>query len=167
MKAINAEWLRALSHDDFKAAVMPYIKEIVKRDDIDFDLLVNCLQPRAELLTDIPEKVDFIDSVPEYSNELYISKKMKTTPQTSLDALEFLLPILQNIDDFSFDNLHEKVMEKITETGVKIGVILFPLRTALSGKAMTPGGGTELAAILGKRETIKRIKDAIAHIEAD
>jgi glutamyl-tRNA synthetase len=166
MKAINAEHLRGLSHDEFKAVIMPYIKRTVKRDDIDFDLLANCLQPRAELLTDIPEKVDFIDHVPEYSNDLYISKKMKTTPETSLDALKMLLPLLENIDDFSYDNIHAKIMERITETGVKNGVILFPLRTALSGKAMTPGGGTELAAILGKAETIKRIREAVAHIEA-
>jgi glutamyl-tRNA synthetase len=167
MKAINAEWLRALSHDEFKTVIIPYIKETVKREDIDFDLLADCLQPRAELLTDIPEKVDFIDSVPEYKNDLYISKKMKTTPESSLDALKMLLPLLENTDDFSFDSIHAKIMEKITEAGVKNGVILFPLRTALSGKAMTPGGGTELAAILGKTETIKRIKDGIAHIEAE
>jgi glutamyl-tRNA synthetase len=167
MKAINAEWLRALPHDEFKTVIMPYVKETVKHEDIDFDLLADCLQPRAELLTDIPEKVDFIDSVPEYSNDLYVSKKMKTTPQTSLDALKSLLPIIESIDDFSFNNIHAKIMEMITEKGVKNGVILFPLRTALSGKAMTPGGGTELAAILGKTETIKRIRDGIAHIEAN
>jgi glutamyl-tRNA synthetase len=164
MKAINAEWLRRMSPEAFLAVIMPYIKQSVKREDIDFALLAKCLQPRAELFTDIPEKVDFIDSMPEYSNDLYINKKMKTTPQSSKEALETLLPMLENLSDFSFDRIHAVVMEKITEMGVKNGVILFPLRTALSGKAMTPGGGTELAAILGKDETLRRIKAGITHI---
>jgi glutamyl-tRNA synthetase len=164
MKAINAAWLRSLPHDTFKAVIKPYIKQSVKREDIDFDLLADCLQPRAELLTDIPEKVDFIDAVPEYSNDLYISKKMKTTIETSLDALKTLLPLLENLEDFTAESIHAAVMKKIEELGVKNGVLLFPLRTALSGKAMTPGGGTELAAILKKTETVKRINDAIAHL---
>jgi glutamyl-tRNA synthetase len=164
MKAINAAWLRALSPEDFKAVIMPYIRQSVKRDDINFDLLSACLQPRAELLTDIPEKVDFIDAMPEYDNELYINKKMKTTLESSVTALETLLPLLESIQDFSAESIHEAVMGKIAEMGVKNGVLLFPLRTALSGKAMTPGGGTELAAILGKDETIRRIKDGIKHL---
>jgi glutamyl-tRNA synthetase len=166
MKAINAEWLRNLSHVDFKAVIMPYIKTAVKREDIDFDLLADCLQPRAELLTDIPEKVDFLDAVPEYSNELYISKKMKTTPESSLEALKTLLPVLENLTERNSAAIHEAVMVKIEEMGVKNGVLLFPLRTALSGKAMTPGGGTELAAILGKDETLKRVSDGIKHLSA-
>jgi glutamyl-tRNA synthetase len=165
MKAINAAWLRALSPEDFKAVIMPYIKQTVKRDVIDFDLLCSCLQPRAELLTDIPEKVDFIDKMPEYDNELYINKKMKTTLESSRSALETLLPLLEEQEDFTAAAIHESVMNKIAEMGVKNGILLFPLRTALSGKAMTPGGGTELAAILGKDETIKRIKDGIKHLQ--
>jgi glutamyl-tRNA synthetase len=164
MKAINAVWLRALPADEFKSVIMPYIKQSVKCDDIDFDLLCSCLQPRAELLTDIPEKVDFIDAMPEYSNDLYISTKMKTTPESSLEALKTLLPVLEALDDFSAESVHEAIMGKITELGVKNGVLLFPLRTALSGKAMTPGGGTELAAILGKAETVLRVKAAIVHL---
>jgi glutamyl-tRNA synthetase len=168
MKAVNAEWLRRMPPDEFLNVIMPYIKQTVKRENIDFALLAKCLQPRAELLTDIPEKVDFIDVLPDYSNELYISKKMKTTLQSSKEALETLLPLLESIPeaDFTIDRIHSTVMDKITAMGVKNGVILFPLRTALSGKAMTPGGGTELAAILGKDETLKRIRAGIAHLDA-
>lgn len=161
MKAINAEYIRRMSHDEFKAAAMPYIRQTVKRDDIDFDVLVNTLQPRAELFTDIPEKVDFIDEVPEYSNDLYFNKKMKTTPESSLEALKVSLPVLESVSDWNEEAIHAALFEEIEKQGVKNGWLLLPLRVALSGKAMTPGGGVELAAVLGKEITIDRVQKAI------
>lgn len=161
MKAINAEYIRRMSHDEFKAAAMPYIRQTVKRDDIDFDVLVNTLQPRAELFTDIPEKVDFIDEVPEYSNDLYFNKKMKTTPESSLDALKMSLSVLESVSDWNEESIHSALFTEIEKQGVKNGWLLLPLRVALSGKAMTPGGGVELAAVLGKEITIERVQKAI------
>lgn len=161
MKAINAEYIRRLSHDEFKTLAMPYIKQTVKRDDINFDVLTDALQPRTEILTDIPEKVDFIDEVPEYSNDLYFNKKMKTNAETGLVALNMLLPVLEEIDNWEEENIHNAIFAEIEKQGVKNGYMLWPLRTALSGKAMTPGGGIELCAILGKDESIKRVKAAI------
>lgn len=161
MKAINAEYIRRMSHDEFKAAAMPYIKQTVKRDDIDFDVLVNTLHPRAELFTDIPEKVDFIDEIPEYSNDLYFNKKMKTTPESSLEALEMTLPVLESVLDWNEETIHAALFAEIEKQGVKNGWLLLPLRVALSGKAMTPGGGVELAAVLGKEITIDRVQKAI------
>ncbi len=161
MKAINAEYIRRMSHDEFKAAAMPYIRQTVKRDDIDFDVLVNTLQPRAELFTDIPEKVDFIDEVPEYSNDLYFNKKMKTTPESSLDALKMSLSVLESVSDWNEESIHSALFAEIEKQGVKNGWLLLPLRVALSGKAMTPGGGVELAAVLGKEITIERVQKSI------
>jgi glutamyl-tRNA synthetase len=164
MTAINAEYIRRMTHDEFKAQAMPYIKQTVKRDDIDFDILVRTLQPRTELFTDIPQKVDFIDAIPEYSDELYFNKKMKTTPGTSLEALKIVLPVLESVDDWKEEKIHEALFAEIEKRGVKNGWMLWPIRVALSGKELTPGGGIELAAIIGKNETIARIKAAITKL---
>ena len=129
-------------------------------------MLCSVLQPRAELFTDIPEQVDFIDALPEYSLELYTNKKMKTTPETSLDALQKILPVLEGIQEFTQENVHDALFKLIEELGVKNGVILFPLRVALSGKQFTPGGGIELSVILGKEDSLARIKKGIELLSA-
>ena len=166
MTAINAEWLRRLSHEEFKALALPYIRQTCKREDIDLDVLVKTLQPRTELLSDIPEKVDFIDTLREYGNELFFNKKMKTNAETALPALQAVLPVLENISesDWTEENIHSAVFAEIERLGVKNGWVLLPMRAALSGKPMTPGGGIELAAILGKSETIARIKKALEQL---
>lgn len=161
MTAINAEHLRRLSHEEFLAVALPWIRKGCNTDSIDVDVLADALQPRTELLSEIPEKVDFLDKVPEYSNDLYINKKMKTNAETALAALNMLLPVLEGVAEWSTGAIHTAVFSEIEKQGVKNGYMLWPLRTALSGKAMTPGGGIELAAILGKDETIRRIKAAI------
>lgn len=166
MTAINAEWLRKISHEEFKELALPYIRKTCKREDIDIDVLVKTLQPRTELLTDIPEKVDFIDELREYDNELFFNKKMKTNAETALPALQAVLPVLEGISEESWneENIHAAVFAEIEKLGVKNGWVLLPMRAALSGKAMTPGGGIELAAILGKTDSIARIKKALEQL---
>lgn len=163
MTAINAEWLRKISHEEFKELALPYIRKTCKREDIDIDVLVKTLQPRTELLTDIPEKVDFIDELREYDSELFFNKKMKTNAETALPALQAVLPVLEGIseENWNEENIHAAVFAEIEKLGVKNGWVLLPMRAALSGKAMTPGGGIELAAILGKADTLSRIKTAL------
>jgi glutamyl-tRNA synthetase len=165
LRAINAKWLQKMDADEFEELIMPYIKQTVSRTDIDFALLSKCLQPRAELLSEIPEKVDFIDAVPEYSDELYFNKKMKTTAESSKDALILILPILENLPEFSEETIREALTKAAEERGVKNGLLMFPLRTALSGKQVTPCGGTEIAAVIGKAETVRRIKNAIEKLQ--
>lgn len=161
LKAINAQYVRALPAEKFMEYAVPYIRQTCKREDINLELLSATLQPRAELFTDIPEQVDFIDALPEYDLSLYTSKKMKTNPETSLAALQKILPVLEGITDFTQDNIHDALFKLIEADGVKNGFYLFPLRVALSGKMVTPCGGVELAVILGKDDTLARIRKGI------
>ncbi len=163
LKAINGEYIRAKSLDEFISLATPYIRQTCKREDIDIKTLCKVLQPRTELFTDIPEQVDFIDTLPDYDVELYTHKKMKTNAETSLEALKEALPVLEAIDekDWTSENIHEKLFELIGKLGVKNGWLLWPIRVAVSGKAFTPGGGIELCEVLGKGDSLARIKKGI------
>lgn len=163
LKAINGKYIKALTPEKFAEYAIPYIKQSVKREDVDLNEISGLLQARTELFTDIPESVDFIDTLPEYDISLYTHKKMKTNPENSLDSLKAVLPVLEAIDesDWTIDNIHEKLFELIAEKGVKNGIILWPLRVAVSGKSFTPGGGIEICHIIGKTDSIERIKKGI------
>lgn len=161
LKAINGAYIRKLDKADFMEKALPYIKQTVKREDIDFALLSEVLQPRTEIFTDIPEQVDFIDALPEYDTAMYCHKKMKTNEETSLIALKEALPVLENISEWTVDNIHEALFGLVEKLGVKNGYILWPVRTAVSGKQFTPGGAVEMCYILGKEDTISRIKKGI------
>lgn len=161
LKAINGEYIRKLSLEEYAEHAMPYLKLAITRDDIDLMEIAELLQPRTELFTEIPEQIDFIDSLPEYDNSLYCHKKMKTNEENSLTSLKEILPVLEGIEDWTKDNIHDSLFELIGKLGVKNGIILWPLRVAASGKSFTPGGGIELCVILGKNDTIERIKKGI------
>ena len=150
-----------LTREEFLEYITPYIRQTVKREDIDLPLLASVLQPRTELFTDIPEQVDFIDELPDYDTSMYCHKKMKTNEETSLEALKAILPVLEGVDDWTVENIHTALFDLIAKLGVKNGWLLWPLRTAVSGKQFTPGGGVELCAILGKEDSIARIKKGI------
>lgn len=168
LKAINGAYIRKLSAQEFQKKALPYIRQTCKSEAVDLDALCHMLQTRTELLTDIPEQVDFLDALPAYDVSLYCHKKMKTNLQNSLLALQTLLPALQGIpeDQWRLDAIHEKSFAVIAQMGVKNGVVLWPLRTALSGKQFTPGGGIDLAEILGKQTTLERMKDGIRRLSA-
>ncbi len=161
MKAINGQYIRLMPLDVFMNHAEPYIRTVCKRTDVNLEILCRTLQPRTELLTDIPPQVDFIDILPDYDNDLFFNKKMKTSPETALDALNNILPVLTELEDFSETTIHEALFALIEKMGVKNGYILWPLRVAVSGKAMTPGGGVELCAVLGKDDVLSRIKTAL------
>lgn len=166
LKAINAKYVAKLSPEQYAEIAMPYIREAVHREIADPALLCHVLQPRTEIFTDIAEQVDFIDALPEYDLEMYRHKKMKTTPETAREALTKLLPVLEALEDWTPDGIHGAVFGLIEQLGVKNGWMLWPLRTAVSGKQCTPGGGIELCAILGKDETIRRVRIAIERLSA-
>ena len=158
---MNGEYIRKMSEEDFAKEAMPYIKEAVKRTDIDMNAICALLHARIEKFTDIADQLTFIDELPEYDNELYTHKKMKTNPENSLESLKAILPVLEGIDDWTMDNIHSALFALIEKMEVKNGIILWPLRVAVSGLPFTPGGGVDLAAILGKDETIARVKKGI------
>lgn len=161
LKAINAEYIRRMTPENFLEVITPYIKQSVKRDDIDIKVLASVLQPRTELFTDVPEQVDFIDKLPEYDTDMYCHKKMKTNKETSLEALKAVLPVLENLDQWNVETIHKALFDLVAELGVKNGWLLWPVRTAVSGKQFTPGGAVELCAVLGKEDSIARIKKGI------
>ncbi len=161
---INGEYLRHLTLDEFYNLAIEWIRKSVKRQDVDTKLIAKVLQVRTEILSQIPEQVDFIDELPEYSKELYVNKKMKTTEETSLKVLKIVLPELEKTDDYSVDGLHELLLNLAKKLEVKNGYLLWPIRVAVSGKQFTPGGAIELCAILGKNDVINRIKKAIEYL---
>lgn len=161
LKAVNAAHIRKMTPEVFLAHVTPYIRQTVKREDIDLPLLASVLQPRTEIFNDVPEMVDFIDELPDYDTSMYCHKKMKTNEETSLEALKAVLPVLENIEDWNAETIHKALFDLIGELGVKNGWLLWPVRTAVSGKQFTPGGGVELCDILGKEESIRRIRKGI------
>lgn len=165
LRFLNGEYIRALTPEQFHDMALPWIRKGVKREDVDTKLIASLLQPRCEVLGDIPEQLDFIDELPDYSTDLYVSKKMKTNEETSLEILRQILPVMEAMDDFSDEAVHTAMFELIAKLGVKNGYLLWPLRIALSGKQFTPGGGVEIAAILGKEESLKRLKKGIEKLE--
>ena len=163
LRAINAAYIRALPAEEFRRLADPFIDRAVHRG-IDRGLLCQNLQPRCEVLEDIPSQLDFFDAALPFDTELYRNKKQKTTPETAKEALAALLPLLQAQDDWSRDAIFAACSAKAAELGVKNGWLLYPLGIALSGKSRTPGGGTDLAAMLGRDETLRRLEAALAQL---
>ena len=161
LRAINAEYIRRLSPEQFRKMADPWIDQAVHRP-IDRDLLCANLQPRCEVLGEIPEQLDFFDAVLPFGPELYANKKQKTTPETAKTALEALKPVLEGLDAWNKDAIFEACKTLAEQMEVKNGWLLYPLGIALSGKQRTPGGGTDLAAMLGREETLARLNAALA-----
>lgn len=161
---VNAQWLRNMDADKYFELVKPYIEQSVK-GNFDLRKIARILQNRAETLVQIPEMVDFFDTFPSYDNDLYNNKKMKTNPEVALTSLKAALPVLEAQEDWSEQALHDKLMELPTKLEMKNGQVLFPLRLAITGKQFTPGGAIEIADILGKEETLNRLRKSIEQLE--
>ena len=161
LRAMNGVYIKKMDDTEFARKAEPYIRQTVKKPDADISFIASLLKPRTELFTEIPEQVDFIDTLPEYDNSLYCHKKMKTNEENSLASLKEILPVLEEVTDWTTDNIHEALFSLIERMGVKNGIVLWPLRVAVSGKSFTPGGGIELCYILGKEESLKRIRKGI------
>ncbi len=163
LKWMNGEYIKAMDDESFYDMALPYMKEIISKD-LDFKKIASMIKTRIEVFTDIKDQIDFIEAVPEYDNEMYTHKKMKTNPENSLTLLTEVLPILETQEAFDNDSLFEALQAFGKEKEYKTGFIMWPLRTAVSGKQATPGGATELMSIIGKEETISRIKAAIVKL---
>lgn len=158
---MNGEYIKKMDFDSFYNMALPKIKESIKRTDIDLKKVAGFLQSRIGTINDIPELVDFVDSLPEYSSDLYTHKKMKTNEEISLENLEKVIPVIENISVWDNDSLYNAMVAFASENGIKNSQILWPVRTALSGKPTSPCGASELAELLGKADTLDRIKKGI------
>ena len=164
LKYFNANYLRALSPEDFYAGAEPYLREAVKTPGIDLKLIAPLVQPRCDTWLDIAPQVDFFDALPEYSNELYCHKKMKTNEANSLEALQAILPVLEALPEWTNESIHDALIGLAQRLELKNGRIMWPVRTALSGKAVTPGGAVEICHILGRDEALRRIRRGIEQL---
>ena len=160
LKWMNGEYIKAMDDEKYLSLALPYVKEAVQAD-VDLEKIAMMVKTRIEVFTDIAEKVAFFNAVPEYDNELYVNKKAKSTIESSLEVLKEVLPLLEAQEDYSNDALYAALSALINEKGWKTNFVMWPIRTAVSGLQMTPGGATELMSVLGKEESLKRIRAAI------
>lgn len=165
LRWFNAQYIRAMSAEEFHALVLPYLSESISNKEIDLFKISKLLQARTEVLTDIPSKIGFFNELCDYDLNIYVHKKMKTTLDNSLKSLKEALPVLENMDDWNESSIHDNLLGLAERLGIKNGQMLWPVRTALSGWEVTPGGAIEIADILGKNESLRRIKIGIERLE--
>ena len=154
----NAIYLRAMAPEAFADVARPYIRQAVQREDISADDIAALLQARCEKLTDIPEKVDFFQALPEYDAELFTNKKSKTNAEVSKAMLEAAIPMLRQLPDWTQDAIHDGLVDLAAQLEVKNATLMWPVRIAAAGKAVTPGGAVEICHILGKDECLRRLR---------
>lgn len=166
LKWMNGEYIKKLDFDTFYEMALPYIKEVVTKD-YDLKKIAKMVWTRIEIFPDIKDHIDFFEELPDYDIAMYTHKKMKTNAQTSLEVLSEILPILEACDDYSNDTLYALLCDYVAKKECKNGYVMWPIRTAVSGKQMTPGGATELMEVLGKDESIRRIKIGIEKLSKE
>ncbi|MDD5853273.1 MAG: glutamate--tRNA ligase [Lachnospiraceae bacterium] len=160
LKWMNGEYIKAMDFDKFYERALPYIKQAIKKD-LNLKKIAAMVKTRIEVFPDIPALIDFFEELPEYDIAMYTHKKMKTNTETSLQVLEEILPTLEALDDYTNDSIYATISAFTADKGYKNGYVLWPIRTAVSGKQMTPAGATEIMEIIGKDESIARIKKGI------
>ncbi|MDE6973856.1 MAG: glutamate--tRNA ligase [Lachnospiraceae bacterium] len=164
LKWMNGEYMKAMDEEAFYEMALPYIRQAVSKD-MDTVKLAAMVKTRIEILPDIPGLLDFLQELPEYDTAMYEHKKMKTTKESSLEVLKELLPVLEQQEDYGNDALYQLLIDFVAKKGCKNGYVLWPVRTAVSGKQMTPAGATEIMELLGKEESISRIRKGIMLLE--
>lgn len=165
LRWMNGEYLKKMDDEKFFSLAEPYIKQVVTKN-YDLRKIAALVKTRIEVLPEICDHIDFFEELPEYDVAMYTHKKMKTDTAISLEVLQEMLPIYENTDDYSLQNLHDLAMNYIQNKGIKNGTGLWPLRTAVSGKQSTPGGAFEIMEIIGKEESLYRIKKGIEKLQA-
>lgn len=166
LKWMNGEYIKAMDNERYYELALPYIRQVVQKD-YDLKKIADLVKTRIEIFTDIAPQIDFFEKLPEYDTEMYVHKKMKTTKESSLEVLKEMLPMLEIAQDYSAGTLHDMVCGFIEGKGIKNGQGLWPLRTAVSGKQSTPGGAFEIMEILGKEESLNRIRRGIELLEKE
>lgn len=164
LKWMNGEYIKAMDFDAFYEKALPYLKQVITKD-LDLKKIGEMVKTRIEVFPDIVNHIDFFETLPEYDTAMYIHKKMKTTEVSSLEVLEELLPILEQLEDYSNDSLYGALLQYVEKKGCKNGYAMWPVRTAVSGKQMTPAGATEIMEIIGKEESLARIRKGIEKLK--
>lgn len=162
---MNAEYIRRMTPEEFTAAAMPWYEK-AGIAHMDKDILQRNLQPRVEVFGELPAMVDFLTRMPEFGEELYFSKKMKTNADTARRDLPIIIDTLEKLPEWTEESVHTALLNLAAEQGVKNGVILWPARIAMAGKLVTPCGAIEIAVLLGREETLRRMKDSLAKLNA-
>ena len=157
LKYFNSEYIRAMSPEAFAKIAEPYIRQAVKDPAYDAAAIAALLQQRTEVLTDIPEKLDFFDSLPDYDRELFVHKKSKSSLESAKQALELMIPRFRALESWEDESIMDAMLKLAQELGVKNSVVMWPVRIAAAGKAVTPGGAVEICSILGREETLRRL----------
>lgn len=163
LKWMNGVYVREMDFDKYFELVKPYLERNID-PKYDYRTIAQVIRDRVFLLTDINDMVDFFNEMPDYDIELYRHKKMKTDPEIAKNSLAEAYKVLEGLDDWSHDSILNSLMNRVQELGIKNGQLLFPLRLAITGKASTPGGAVEIALILGKEETLRRLNVSIAKL---
>ena len=164
LRWMNGEYLKAMDDEKFAATARTWIDQAISRD-LDKDRIAAMVKTRIEVFPDIPPMIDFFETLPDYDLSLYTNKKWKTDSEKSLAVLKGLVTDLENAEKFDNDSLYELVQGYAAANGYKTGFVIWPLRIALSGKAVTPAGATEIMEVLGKEESVARIRKAIGMLE--
>lgn len=164
LRWMNSEYMKMMDPDQFFEMAEPYLKAAVTKP-YDLKKIAGMVKTRIEVFPEIGDQIDFFEELPEYDTEMYNHKKMKTTKETSLQVLKDVLPILEAQEDYSNDGLYTALSGYVADKGVKTGFVMWPVRTAVSGKQMTPAGATEIMDVLGKEESLKRIRKGIELLE--
>ena len=165
LKWMNGEYLKAMDPERFYEMAEPYLKEALSCN-LDLKKIAAMVKTRIEIFPDIREMVDFFEMLPEYDVEMYTHKKMKTSRESSLEVLQEILPILEEQADYSNDALYATLSSYVEQKGCKNGYVMWPIRTAVSGRQMTPAGATEIMEVLGKDESLSRIRKGIEKLQS-
>ncbi len=163
---MNGEYIRKMPVEEFDKLAKPFYEKTLTNKNIDTLKISKLLQVRTEVLTAIPETIDFINELPDYDINMYVHKKSKTTLENSLESLNSAYPVLEAVSEWNEEAIHSALFSHIEALGIKNSLMLWPVRTAISGKAVTPGGAIEIADILGKEETLKRMKIGIEKLKS-
>ena len=162
----NALYLRAMQPEEFAKVAEPYIRQVVTNPELDVNAIAALLQARCEKLVDIPEKVDFFQQLPEYDKSLFVNKKSKSTLETANEMLQIVIPLLASLPQWNNDFIHETLVGMAEGLEVKTATMMWPVRIAAAGKAVTPGGAIEICSILGQEETVRRLKLGLEKLQA-
>ena len=160
----NTEYIRKMPFEAYCEKAMPYLREALDTERVDMRRLAELMHSRTEVFSHLPEQVRFLGEMPDYDLALYTHKKMKTDPTVAGQAIAFALPVLEGIADWTEQALHDALMPAIAESGMKNGQVLWPVRIAITGKESTPGGAIEMAYLLGREETLARLRAAQARL---